>query len=441
MDIPSGMQESEVGTREPEKTVHGPVSDKLGAQDTGLKVVDSSWSPTEVSGRLRSAFVSLCEPLLQNVETIIEREVERRLGELRNATVQQERDNSLVEIQTERKKVDRLREDLRCEQHELEQQRLNLRSLPGPQEVIHLNVGGETRCSVKRATLCVVESSLLCSMFSGRWDSTLERDRDNCVLIDFPPDLFMPLVDYLRQKNIEDPEDPVRPPEVPAERQPGFNRMVRYFGLWDAMWPCADTKWEAAWGPILVTEDGRMCSVATTGTSYFAAAYVDGMSILRFPDEAEGHTESYTWKLVVSKTMEEKPWCHDSIGFGLVNPEDERRIQAQVAAEMADPSPAHTVGATPRCTNVCRDLIVLTLYGGRADSRRTRAQGPVTPCSQDSIEVEVTLKAGQLSVSVDGSERGLVRPKPVRGPEPSSCRLLVAMTYDWNCVKLSHGSC
>lgn len=57
-------------------------------------------------------------------------------------------------------------------------------------DVLHLNVGG-TLTTVLRRTLISVEGSMLASRFSGRWDDSLEKDRDGHFFIDQPIELFL----------------------------------------------------------------------------------------------------------------------------------------------------------------------------------------------------------------------------------------------------------
>merc|ERR1719313_26263 len=114
-------------------------------------------------------------------------------------------------------------------------------------------------------------------MCSGRWSDPLERDEEGRLFIDFSPDLFMPLVDFLRQKSIEDPSEPVKPPELPQSREEAFRRVVRYYGLWDAMFGRGgDPKavWEVAWGPVRVDDETGHMSLAgqIDGHSFCAAA-------------------------------------------------------------------------------------------------------------------------------------------------------------------------
>jgi hypothetical protein len=83
-----------------------------------------------------------------------------------------------------------------------------------PSDVLHLDVGG-TCIAVLRRTLTSVEQSMLSSRFSGRWDESLEKDRDGNFFIDQPIELFLPMVNYLRAKACETPLGPlVRSPHL-----------------------------------------------------------------------------------------------------------------------------------------------------------------------------------------------------------------------------------
>ena len=101
-----------------------------------------------------------------------------------------------------------------------------------PGDVLHLNVGGKC-IAVLRRTLTSVEDSMLASRFSGRWDDSIEKDRDGNLFIDQPIELFEPLVNYLRAKACETPlGPPVKSPYLSNydDRQ-DFYRMCEYFGM------------------------------------------------------------------------------------------------------------------------------------------------------------------------------------------------------------------
>ena len=97
-------------------------------------------------------------------------------------------------------------------------------------DIIHLNVGGQ-KMTTKRSTLCQVEGSLLASMFSGRWEDGLERDKYGCIFFDFNPQYFSLILDYLRAKKIETPEKPALLRKVPSEQLNNFDILVGYLGL------------------------------------------------------------------------------------------------------------------------------------------------------------------------------------------------------------------
>ena len=103
-------------------------------------------------------------------------------------------------------------------------------------DIIELNVGGH-KLTTKRSTLCQVEGSLLASMFSGRWEDSLERDKDGAIFFDFNPQYFLVILDYLRAKKIATPENPAPLPKVPEDQAESFNNLLEYLGLSDEIVP------------------------------------------------------------------------------------------------------------------------------------------------------------------------------------------------------------
>ena len=76
---------------------------------------------------------------------------------------------------------------------------LNVFDAPSEEDVLSLNVGG-THLDVSRGTLTCMPS-LLASKFSGEWDDSLVRDANGRFFIDEEPELFTPVVNYLRDYN------------------------------------------------------------------------------------------------------------------------------------------------------------------------------------------------------------------------------------------------
>eukprot|EP00574_Skeletonema_japonicum_P013878 CAMPEP_0201716398 /NCGR_PEP_ID=MMETSP0593-20130828/2375_1 /ASSEMBLY_ACC=CAM_ASM_000672 /TAXON_ID=267983 /ORGANISM="Skeletonema japonicum, Strain CCMP2506" /LENGTH=336 /DNA_ID=CAMNT_0048206189 /DNA_START=1051 /DNA_END=2061 /DNA_ORIENTATION=+ len=73
-------------------------------------------------------------------------------------------------------------------------------SMGNDNDVIQLNVGGRTNIAVLRSLLTQFEGSMLAAKFSGRWDDSMEKDRDGNIFVDQDPDNFMILIDYLRMR-------------------------------------------------------------------------------------------------------------------------------------------------------------------------------------------------------------------------------------------------
>jgi len=100
-------------------------------------------------------------------------------------------------------------------------------------DMVPLNVGDEVMLAVLRSTLTQCTDSMLAAAFSGRWE--LPRDKDGRVFIDFPSMLFVPLIEHLRMRRIEDDHDHAPPPPYlgSADLEAQFQRMLRYYGVED----------------------------------------------------------------------------------------------------------------------------------------------------------------------------------------------------------------
>ena len=95
-------------------------------------------------------------------------------------------------------------------------------------DVLSLNVGGEFFFT-QRSTLCTVEDSYLANLFSGRWESSIERDSFGRFFLDFDPYCFGLLLNYLRAKRQS--RLPLPAPQVPSDKEEQFWNLVEYFGL------------------------------------------------------------------------------------------------------------------------------------------------------------------------------------------------------------------
>eukprot|EP00928_Gymnodinium_smaydae_P086749 TRINITY_DN71187_c0_g1_i1.p1 TRINITY_DN71187_c0_g1~~TRINITY_DN71187_c0_g1_i1.p1 ORF type:complete len:624 (-),score=152.28 TRINITY_DN71187_c0_g1_i1:172-2043(-) len=129
--------------------------------------------------------------------------------------------------------------ELRCEQEELvvacDALRWEKRAMStagtAHDDVFVISLGGEHEVSVKRATLCIVESSMLACMFSGRWDSNLPRDAKGRVHLDVSPKIFCPILEHLRALAAEGPSTRAPPPRAPPGLESEFEQALSYWGL------------------------------------------------------------------------------------------------------------------------------------------------------------------------------------------------------------------
>ena len=105
----------------------------------------------------------------------------------------------------------------------------------------------------------MVEGSLLLPSFSGRWEDPVERDQDGVVFLDFNPEYFGWILDYLRAKKISSPENPAVLAEVPKNQIKNFNNLLEYLGLSDEILPTVPTdKFNVCSSGIAVQKSGRV---------------------------------------------------------------------------------------------------------------------------------------------------------------------------------------
>eukprot|EP00927_Polykrikos_kofoidii_P051159 TRINITY_DN44963_c0_g1_i1.p1 TRINITY_DN44963_c0_g1~~TRINITY_DN44963_c0_g1_i1.p1 ORF type:complete len:507 (-),score=72.03 TRINITY_DN44963_c0_g1_i1:134-1621(-) len=97
-------------------------------------------------------------------------------------------------------------------------------------DVVTINVGGHL-FTVKRETMCICDGSFLTDLFSGRWDATIQRDKEGRIFLDFDPAVFEHLLSWLRDKKMETPERPAPQPQVASEDMRHFQAIVDYLGL------------------------------------------------------------------------------------------------------------------------------------------------------------------------------------------------------------------
>ena len=99
-------------------------------------------------------------------------------------------------------------------------------------DIIQLNVGGQ-KFTTTRFTLRQVDGSLLDTMFSRNWTHGLKRDQDGAIALDFNPEHFGWILNYLRAKKISTSEKLPVFPKVPQDEKKNFNILLKYLGLSD----------------------------------------------------------------------------------------------------------------------------------------------------------------------------------------------------------------
>ena len=108
-------------------------------------------------------------------------------------------------------------------------------SMGNDTDVLQLNVGGRTNIAVHRRTLTFFEGSMLAAKFSGRWDDSMEKDRDGNMFVDQNPEDFLRLVEYLRTRMNN------RTRHVPLKQLPepsySFCCMLEYYNLMPGVHP------------------------------------------------------------------------------------------------------------------------------------------------------------------------------------------------------------
>jgi len=180
--------------------------------------------------------------------------------------------SSLQEALSKREEELEAREEkLRKDRERFEAERAKDYGKTQPGDVLHLNIGG-VQTAVLRRTLTSIPDSMLASKFSGRWDDSLEKDKDGNFFIDQDYSLFKYIIEYLRNKANETEEYALKSPDVlkdtfdsgklqafhqmrewgyEADKMPDelkdkgrnldklreFYRMVEYYGLTNGIYP------------------------------------------------------------------------------------------------------------------------------------------------------------------------------------------------------------
>ena len=166
-------------------------------------------------------------------------------------------------------------------------------------DIIHLNVGGQ-RLSTKRATLCRVQVSLLASMFSGRWEGAHKLDNDGPVFLDYNPEFFVPVLNYLRAMEYATPGNPPSFPQLREDQIKDFQRFIHYLGLSGEIFPPEKFHQHSSFSSSGVTlQEGGTVAVhgPKDGHSYVLGENVYQQGVARFKLKLESF-QANEWMLV-----------------------------------------------------------------------------------------------------------------------------------------------
>ena len=171
-------------------------------------------------------------------------------------------------------------------------------------DLIHLNVGGH-KLTTKRSTLCQVEGSLLASMFSGRWEDSLERDKDGAIFFDFNHQYFLVILEYRRAKKIGTPENPAPLPKVAEDQAKSFNNLLGYLGLSDEIVPAEiipSEKFNQHSSGVSLDEGGKVAVHGThTGLEYVLGENIYQQGTVHLKMKLESFKDNYFMLVGIAK--------------------------------------------------------------------------------------------------------------------------------------------
>mmetsp|Transcript_26634 Transcript_26634/g.61290 ORF Transcript_26634/g.61290 Transcript_26634/m.61290 type:complete len:259 (-) Transcript_26634:374-1150(-) len=98
-------------------------------------------------------------------------------------------------------------------------------------DILELNVGGES-FMVRRSTMLLApEDSHLHAMFSGRWDDSLLRDAQGKIFLDITPCVFGAVLSYLRATQLGQPSRNRRILRIQPQYEEELRAVCDYFNI------------------------------------------------------------------------------------------------------------------------------------------------------------------------------------------------------------------
>eukprot|EP00928_Gymnodinium_smaydae_P075452 TRINITY_DN58474_c0_g1_i1.p1 TRINITY_DN58474_c0_g1~~TRINITY_DN58474_c0_g1_i1.p1 ORF type:complete len:333 (+),score=39.11 TRINITY_DN58474_c0_g1_i1:114-1112(+) len=167
------------------------------------------------------------------------------------------------QLAIEREALEEKERTLDCERKVLDDEKakmsIYLQRKTAVSDVIELNVGGECMAA-KRSTLTQPHGTLLEAMFSGRWETSLDRDSSGRVFLDFSPHVFRILLSHLRVLRDAKPDEWVKPPAVPEPYKVEFQSMIEFLELETFIFGACCVRPEALEMVPLKSNSGIVCN-------------------------------------------------------------------------------------------------------------------------------------------------------------------------------------
>lgn len=136
-------------------------------------------------------------------------------------------------------------------------------------DTVVLNVGGRETVEVLLSTLRLFRGSRLEQMFAAGWQARLPRDRAGRVFVDSAPELFIPLIDVLREYRLLQELGAQDAPPLPSfagrAQAAAFRRTLRYFGLERALAAKSGPRAGAAAETAAGASASRGCAATRSG--------------------------------------------------------------------------------------------------------------------------------------------------------------------------------
>ena len=131
-------------------------------------------------------------------------------------------------------------------------------------------------------------------MFSRNWKHGLKRDQDDAVVLDFNPEHFGWILNYLRAMKISTPERIPVFRKVPNNEIKNFNILLKYLGLADEIFPVQNERFHKRSSKVSLRENGRVAvHDSTRAYSYVLGENVYEHGTVRFKLKLESFQNNF----------------------------------------------------------------------------------------------------------------------------------------------------